>query len=151
MSASHGHLVLLVSDTPHIADTVAAAIERGGYEAVKVREFRDAQVRLSDPPVLVVTELKLGAFNGLHLALHAAEMGIHTIVIADESYRREIEQLGATWVSPEAACSEQFTALITEAAAGWPGTAQRFPFYAMANAPLITLSSWALTNPSVTH
>ncbi len=94
--------VLVVSPTPAVATAVVATVRRSGYEPVLVRGFNEAKRLLSAAPHLVVTELKLGEYNGLQLALRAATTEIPTIVVADEGFENEVEQLGATWVSSNA-------------------------------------------------
>ena len=54
-----------------------------GYEPLYVQDFMSAKVRLDESPALLVTELKLGAYNGLHLAIRANSKRIPAIVIGD--------------------------------------------------------------------
>jgi CheY-like chemotaxis protein len=95
--------VLVVSPTPSLAKAAVAAARANGYQAIVVQSFNQAKKHLGMNPQLLVTELKLGEFNGLHLALRAAASDIPAIVIADASFEHEVEHLGALWVSQEAA------------------------------------------------
>ena len=143
--------MLVVSPTDSLTSVVVKTIARADFEVVAVRQFQDGRANLADAPALVVTELKLGAYNGLHLAIHAAAMDIPTIVIADRSYRREIEQMGAVWLSPEAASGGE----LAHATAAL--TARRTaptPFARTAHAsaaPTFPLSVWQAPASSATH
>lgn len=93
-------MVLVVSTTPGLADAAVKSALRCGYTPVVAHSFAEAKQHLGSPLHLLVTELKLGDYNGLHLALHAKLHDVPAIVIADSSYEREIEQFGAVWISP---------------------------------------------------
>ena len=92
-------VVLVVSPTPSVAQVAAESARRCGYNPVVVGTFAEARDYLDLAPRLLVTELKLAEYNGLHLALRAGHNGIAAIVIADTAYQSEVEQLGATWAS----------------------------------------------------
>ena len=98
--------VLVVSPTPSLAQHLQDSIRRCGYTPVIVRNFAEGKAQLDARPQLLVTEMKLGAFNGLHLALRGAPM-IPAIVIADSTFEHEVAQLGATWMSPTGAGSAE--------------------------------------------
>jgi hypothetical protein len=51
-------------------------------------------------PHLVISQVRLGAYNGLHVALRALCQGIPAVVIGtpDAVLERDAEQLGATFV-----------------------------------------------------
>ena len=75
-----------------------------GFDAVSVERFEDAQARLrSAPPTLLITEIRLDAYNGLHLVLYAQSIrpgtaAIVTSYAADSLLRPDTEGLGATYV-----------------------------------------------------
>jgi hypothetical protein len=98
--------VLVVSPTTSIARAVAASVRRNGYHAIVVKSFGEAKKHMALAPDLLITELKLGEFNGLHLAVRASTSQVPAIVIADASFEHEVERLGAVWVSQEAAEGE---------------------------------------------
>src|SRR5687767_3558045 len=91
--------VLVVSPTASLAKHLQDSIRRCGYTPIVVRNFADGKAQLDARPQLLITEMKLGAFNGLHLALRGTPM-IPAIVIADAAFESEVEQLGAVWISP---------------------------------------------------
>jgi len=94
--------VLLVTASPPRAQAMASAIRRSGHRALVATTFDAAKQLLAGAPHLLVSELKLGAYNGLHLALRAAASEIPAIVMADPSFEAEVEQLGAVWMSDAA-------------------------------------------------
>lgn len=77
---------LVVAPTPEIAQILVGWLSARGYEVVLRNDFAAARQELdARPPSLLVTELKLGAFNGLHLTLRARARipGVSAIVIGD--------------------------------------------------------------------
>ncbi len=94
------HAVLLVD--PH-ADAVLATIRQalqGGAHVEMCADFSSAKTRLlTDPPNVLVTNLRLHAYNGLHLVLLAtAAASTRCLVYADPDdllLAREAQRLGA--------------------------------------------------------
>ena len=99
-------IVLVVSPTPSMAHAVASSVRQCGYTALVVRSFGEAKKHLELRPHLVITELKLAEYNGLHLALRAQMSEAPTIVIADPVFEQEVEQNGAIWMSPATAATD---------------------------------------------
>src|SRR5262245_43637814 len=93
--------VLLVSPTPTLVNAVTLSLGGGGFRLFVAKNYQSARSQLSQVPQVLVTELKLGEYNGLQLALRGRKDGVRTIVVADKMFEAEIEQLGATWMSPE--------------------------------------------------
>ncbi len=54
-------------------------------------------------PDLVIAEVRLGAFNGLHVAMRALWAGIPAIVMGpdDRVLRREARSMGISYVTPD--------------------------------------------------
>jgi DNA-binding response OmpR family regulator len=104
--------VLLVSQTPSWSDAVAPTLRRTGFRLMVALTYHSAKQQLAQAPQVLVTELKLGEYNGLHLALRSLAAGVRTIVVADKAFEAEVEQLGATWMSPEGAASGELVAAI---------------------------------------
>lgn len=75
--------VLLVTQTPahgkHFFDWLIA----GGYDVTLVVTFAAAKVHLVSSPDLLISEIRLGEYNGLHLASRAQAAHIPAIVIGD--------------------------------------------------------------------
>lgn len=82
--------------------SVAAATSLGFHVTV-ANTFQEALERLRVPPVLLMADIRLGEYNGLHLVLRgkAARRDLAAIVtsgIADPVLQPEAEQFGATFV-----------------------------------------------------
>ena len=90
---------------PSVADAVwiALALSQLGFRVMVSETIQDASSRLATRPALLVTELRLGEYNGLHLVLrgkstHSPLAAIVTSRIVDPALYKEAEQLGATYV-----------------------------------------------------
>ena len=61
-------------------------------------------------PGVVITELKLGAYNGLHLAVRANATSIPVVVLGerDAFFEREARQLGTTYIAYDEATREHY-------------------------------------------
>jgi DNA-binding response OmpR family regulator len=74
--------VLVVTANPEIAEIVVHVLSSIGCDAVLVPDFAGArQVIDENPPDLLVSEIRLGAFNGLHLAVRIRSRHERTPVI----------------------------------------------------------------------
>ena len=121
--------ILLVSPTPSIAKALSSAIRRMGHHVLVTRTFEGAKRYLSAMPHLLVTELKLGAYNGLHLALRAGATDIPTVVIADDSFDHEVEQVGAVRLSADSAGGDSFRTQVIRLLQGIGAGHSVFPWY----------------------
>jgi DNA-binding response OmpR family regulator len=92
--------VLLVAPTPRIAALIGARLTEVGLRVTLVKSFKAARRRLESLPSLLIAEVRLGEFNGLHLALRAQARGIRAIVLGEDDsvMRREAETLGADYL-----------------------------------------------------
>jgi len=95
-------------------ETLSAA----GFEVTLVERFDAARARLvSNPPAVLLTAIKLGEFNGLHLVL-AAKIAdpriaaIVTIEAPDPVLEKEAEQLGATFLVQPTSVRELLAAVL---------------------------------------
>lgn len=82
--------------------SVAAATSLG-FRVTVADTFQGALERLRVPPALLIADIRLGEYNGLHLVLRgkAAKRDLAAIVtsgVADLVLQSEAEQLGATFV-----------------------------------------------------
>jgi DNA-binding response OmpR family regulator len=103
---------------PSAADAVwiALMLSELGFHVVVSDSFQDARAQLTVPPALLVTELRLGEYNGLHLVLrgkstHPDLAAIVTSRIDDPVLYTEAEQLGAIYVLKNAG-SQEFRAAV---------------------------------------
>lgn len=92
---------LIVDSRPAVVSAMMAALERAGYSAEGATSFEEARDALnSHPPRLLLTAIRLGAFNGLHLVIRARLNHPHTTAIvisdaADPFVQTEAECYGA--------------------------------------------------------
>jgi DNA-binding response OmpR family regulator len=95
--------VLVVMSHPAAASATRGWVERCGYHAEMCRDFTTATSQLRGTPDLVIAEVRLGAFNGLHVAMRARWEGIPAIVIGpdDTVLRKEAVSLGISYVTPD--------------------------------------------------
>jgi DNA-binding NtrC family response regulator len=99
------HQILLVAPQPKLAGTLHEWLGAAGHDLIEVSTFATAKASLSgnpdSHPDMVITSLKLGDYNGLHLALRAQAEHIPAIVVgpADPVLERDATALGATYLS----------------------------------------------------
>lgn len=91
--------ILVVSDTLRLANNLLTWLNDAGYEPAVVTTFGAAKEHLRSAPDIVITELKLREYNGLHLALRANRDGIPTAVIGcDSRHADDAQEMGARCV-----------------------------------------------------
>lgn len=101
---ARGRRILVVDDEPALLDAVEHAFERAGHDVVACRSFEDARSKiLSERFDALVTDVRLGAFNGLQLAViaRANDPGLGIIVFSgfdDPVLRGEATGLGAAYL-----------------------------------------------------
>lgn len=143
--------VLVVAPTQSIGRAVAASAQRSGYQAVVVRTFADAKKHLRGVPDLLVSELKLGEFNGLHLALRAAANEIPTIIVSETAFEHEVEQLGAAWVSPEGVLQGDEVATVMTRLLQGVGAARQLSSWYDSDGSVTTPLSWNPADSQILH
>lgn len=110
--------VLVVEPLLTDALTIVSALSAEWYRVTVVETFGEAKAQLSShPPALLITEIQLADFNGLHLVLHGKSIrpdlaAIVTARRSDPGLRLDAEQMGATFVLKPAAPSELVAAVI---------------------------------------
>jgi two-component system, cell cycle response regulator CpdR len=96
--------VLVVDDEPGLLDAVKTSFERAGHDVVACRSFEEARGKiLTQRFDALVTDVRLGAFNGLQLAVIARDKdpGLGIIVFSgfdDPVLRAEAAGLNATYL-----------------------------------------------------
>jgi DNA-binding NtrC family response regulator len=103
---------------PSLAETVflVLSLSELGFRVTVSNNFRDAKARLVEAPALLVTELRLGEYNGLHLVFRAKSVrpdmaAIIRAEIADPVLQLEAERMRATFV-PKTTTPEEFRAAV---------------------------------------
>ena len=100
---TQGRRILVVAQSTSLASTLLTWLGDSQDEIVVANTFAAAKHHLATRPDLLIAEVKLGEYNGLHLALRGRALEIPAIVIgaADEAFSRQAEQLGAQYVATE--------------------------------------------------
>jgi len=93
--------VLLVAPSARVFSELAATLRAAGYVPIVTRDFAAAKALLDTRPDCLITEVKLGAYNGLHLAIRAAGQHTPAIVIGDTDpiLQAEAERQNAAFVA----------------------------------------------------
>jgi DNA-binding NtrC family response regulator len=105
--------ILVVTQSTSLGGSLLTWLSDTSHELVFATTFAAAKLHLDARPDLVITEVKLGEYNGLHLALRGRAVGVPSIVLGpiDETFRRQAEQLGAAYESTDIEC-EQLRSLV---------------------------------------
>ena len=96
--------VLIVDDDDSLLDAVVLSLSAPGRRVVASATFEEARVHLrTDQFDVLIADVRLGAFNGLQLAVIARDThpAIQIIVFSgfdDPVLRQEATQLGATYL-----------------------------------------------------
>lgn len=82
-----------------------------GFQITATESFHEAKQSLRSPPQILITEIRLGEFNGLHLVLRGkssrADMAaIVTTDVEDPVLQAEAEAMGATFVRKPVSATE---------------------------------------------
>jgi DNA-binding response OmpR family regulator len=111
-SAQHAGPTALVVE-PSLAEALSlhSALSELGFQVSVSDNFNDAKARLGPALALLVTELRLNEYNGLHLVFRAKsgrrEMAaIIRTQISDPLLQLEAERMGATFVLKTAGVAE---------------------------------------------
>jgi DNA-binding response OmpR family regulator len=104
---------IVVVSEPALGNDLRTWLPAEAYRVTTVRTFAAAKAQLRSQPNLVITQLKLGEHNGLHLALRARCQGIPAVVIGepDVVFERDAVHLGARYVTTEELGREQMLSL----------------------------------------
>src|SRR5713226_7467975 len=100
MTGSRAQLLLIVEDEEPVLGLLATWLQDEGYEIVTARRYQEARRYLdSQTPTILVTDVRLGAYNGLQLAvlLHDRRPEVPIIVLSafdDSAAREQTTRLG---------------------------------------------------------
>ena len=127
LAATHdGKHVLVVDDDSAILNLVELWLTEAGYDVATCNAFDRAKQQLAQStPDILLTDVRLGAFNGLQLVILAKEQDPHMITAVMSAYddpllRKEASRCGARYVL-KPFTYEQILDSVSQAAAG--GTA----------------------------
>jgi DNA-binding NtrC family response regulator len=99
-----GSKILILEDDASLAAVLGTVLRQMGNQVTVCTEFEDARTRLTDePPDAVLTDVRVGAYNGLHLALLFRSMSPEGKVIVisghdDPVIRKEAERMNAEFL-----------------------------------------------------
>jgi len=105
--------VLVVAPTSPLAASLVEWLTEAGHEVILVTSFLAGKARLELAPSVLIAEVRLGDYNGLHLALRAKASSIPALVIGnpDPVLEREAERLGVAYLTHELSRSALLNAL----------------------------------------
>ena len=95
---------LVVDDNPHIISIASRWLTQAGYSVAVSRDFVDAVEHLrSEHPDTLLIDVRLGAFNGLQLALRARENDPDARIVVmsawdDPVLKKDAEECGARYI-----------------------------------------------------
>ena len=101
--------VLVVATSTRLANALLNWLAPSGYEVLVATTYPAGKEQLAFHPDLVITEVKLGQFNGLQLAIRAGAADIPTIVLGvdDPVLQQDARHLGVSFVTSEELTSER--------------------------------------------
>ena len=105
--------VLVVAPTSPLAANLVEWLTEAGHEVILVTSFLAGKARLELAPSVLIAEVRLGDYNGLHLALRAKAGGIPSLVVgdADPVLEREAQRLGVAYLAHQLSRSVLLSAL----------------------------------------
>ena len=96
--------IFIVDDERHVLRYLAELLQGAGFDTVACERFLDAKALLATTrPDLLLTDIRLGAYNGLQLAIYARDHhpGLPVIVLTgyeDPTLREEASHAGAQYL-----------------------------------------------------
>jgi CheY-like chemotaxis protein len=96
--------ILVVDEDADARTEIVDLLSQAGYQVTSVGSFQEAiKVLSTDPPDLLITEVRLGAFNGLHLVIRNRESrpemaAIILTSLKDAVLEAEAQRLSATYL-----------------------------------------------------
>jgi DNA-binding NtrC family response regulator len=118
---------LLVDDNPAILSGLSGLMESAGLHVVGFGDFQSAHDYLQGHiPDVLVTDVRLGAYNGLHLVVLARKLAPALPVIVysahdDPELRREAESFGAVYLGKDSLLTDLLPRLLAIASGGAAG------------------------------
>jgi DNA-binding NtrC family response regulator len=110
VAATAGGWIMLIGGDEDDRPVIASAVRRLGLTLAVAEDFHEAKrVLAAQPPDLLITHVRLGAYNGLQLVLRgkATHPAMAAIVVSDEPdpvLERDVAEMDATLVIKGADC-----------------------------------------------
>lgn len=121
---SHRHRILVVAQQPKVAERVTSWVRTAGHHVSLETTFADGRAGLETTPDVLFAEVKLGEYNGLHLALRARARGIPAIISGplDPVLAHEAAAVGAIYLEGPLSRTRVLEALARQLPAASTGT-----------------------------
>jgi DNA-binding NtrC family response regulator len=109
--------VLVVAEDTHLATTLVSWLSDSGCRLAVTASYRAGKDHLDTKPALLISQVRLGAYNGLQLALRARAQGIPAVVCGDANSftKRDAEALGADYMDASNLPKERLLRLVQTA------------------------------------
>ncbi len=96
-------VILVVEDDLDTLDSFVELLQRAGYRVAAAPSFEDGRSALESLPDMLITDIRLGAYNGLQLVVraHIANPSLPVLVVTafhDPVLQEETERLGAIYL-----------------------------------------------------
>jgi DNA-binding response OmpR family regulator len=93
--------ILVVGQNTSVVMKLVRLLRESGCDTVVTTSYPSGRHALDSYPTVVIAEVRLGAYNGLHLALRARARGIAAVVCGDgdPATEREALQVGAAYLN----------------------------------------------------
>lgn len=110
-------IVLVVAQDSELVVQLLSSLREAGCQAAVTTSFRAGKEQLEHRPAAILTEVRLGAYNGLHLALLARARGIPAVVLgeANAATEREARKIGAAYLTPSSLRKSDLQSLLRDA------------------------------------
>jgi len=113
-SMTQQHQILVVAETPALAQKLRVWLNSLGYWTTVVGTYAAAKFHLEMQPSMAIAELKLGEYNGLQLAMRATSHHVPVVVLGerDPFFEHEAEQLGVKYLAIEELSAERIASCL---------------------------------------
>ena len=108
------HQILVVTPISTRGRDIRTWLSAAGYWVTLASSFPAAKQYLLASPTVLITDLKLGEYNGLHLAVRAATSHTAVLIVSEPNHavEREAEKLGASYLSTAELTRERILAFV---------------------------------------
>ena len=96
-----GHHILVATQNRVLAENLRDWLDAEGYTTILADTYAAAKVHLDLQPAAIIASVKLGEYNGLHLAIRAKTNQIPALIVGERDcfFLHEAEHLGATYIA----------------------------------------------------
>ena len=111
------HTVLVVAEDAGLAMTLVSWLSDSGCRLAVTTSYTAGKDQLDTSPAMLISQVRLGAYNGLQLALRARAKGIPAVVCdkANSFTKRDAEQIGAAYMDSSNLPKERLLSMVRRA------------------------------------